>query len=59
MAKINAAVEAGIKKILLPEENYQKSYAHHYPVQFVPVRHLEQVFREVIIKDRKAAVGSP
>ncbi|HOB86383.1 MAG TPA: ATP-dependent protease LonB [Bacillota bacterium] len=59
VAKINAAVEAGIKKILLPEENYQKSYAHHYPVQFVPVRHLEQVFREVIIKDRKAAVGSP
>ena len=54
-AKIEAAVDAGIKKIIIPQLNWQEGYSHHFSAKIVPVTHLEEVFREALLEQKKAA----
>jgi Lon-like ATP-dependent protease len=54
-AKIEAAVEAGIKKILIPQFNWQERFKRYFPVKIVPVSTIEDVFREALLKEEPAA----
>jgi len=55
-AKIEAAVDVGIKKILIPRVNWQESFKRYIPVIIVPVSNIEEVFREVFLKKEPMAV---
>jgi len=50
-AKIEAAVEAGIKKIIIPQQNWQQGFKYNFPARIMPVNRLEEVFKEVILVD--------
>ena len=47
IAKLEAAAEAGITKVILPEYNWQESFERS-PMQIIPVKHIEQVFAEAL-----------
>jgi ATP-dependent Lon protease len=61
--KVLAAHRSGVKKIIIPEEN--QKYLEEIPafirkdLKFVPVRHIEEVFKEALYPDGRAgkAVG--
>ena len=55
-AKIEAAVEAGIKKILIPQSNWQESFRRHIPLTIIPVGCIEEVFSEALLKNEPVAV---
>ncbi len=50
-AKLEAAAEAGVKKVILPEYNWQQNFQGHSRLKVIPVRRLEEVFREVLFID--------
>jgi len=52
IAKIEAAVEAGITKVILPEHNWQQSFERSR-LKIVPVKHIEEVFAEAIVSGSK------
>ncbi len=45
-AKIDAALRAGVKKVYIPENNYQSFYAN-YPLEVIPVTRIEEFLRDV------------
>ncbi len=45
-SKIDAAVEAGIEKVLIPKDNWQKSF-EDYKINVIPVQTIEDVIKEV------------
>ena len=56
--KLEAAAEAGVKKVILPKENWQDIFKN-YPITIIPVERLDQVLEHVMINhkedDRKEA----
>ena len=54
-AKIEAAAEAGIQKILIPQFNWQESFKSYLPVKVIPVESIEGVFAEIFTKDEPVA----
>lgn len=58
-AKIEAAIDAGIKKIIIPQQNWQQGFKHNFAARIIPVTRLEEVFKEaVLIKGPAAALPS-
>ncbi len=58
-AKIEAAIDAGIKKIIIPQQNWQQSFKHHFTVKIIPVNRIEEVFKEaLLVKEPVAALPS-
>lgn len=55
-AKIDAAVDAGIKKILIPRFNWQESFKRHLLTEIVPVDSIEEAFGELFLKDQSMVV---
>ena len=55
---MEAAAEAGITKVILPEYNWQESFERS-PMQIIPVKHIEQVFAEALKPppDRRSGLG--
>lgn len=47
IAKVEAARQAGAKKVLIPAENYQALFANMKGIHVVPVKDIEEVFAEV------------
>ena len=45
-AKLEAAIEAGVKKVYIPEENYQESFAS-LNIEIVKLNHVEQILEDV------------
>ncbi|NLA27460.1 MAG: ATP-dependent protease LonB, partial [Firmicutes bacterium] len=54
-AKIEAAVDVGIKKILIPQFNWQESFRRFVPVKIIPVSCIEEVFHEALMKKEPVA----
>ena len=54
-AKIEAAAEAGIQKILIPQFNWQESFKSYLPVKVIPVESIEEVFAGIFTKDEPVA----
>ncbi|OPX87906.1 MAG: Lon protease 2 [Pelotomaculum sp. PtaB.Bin104] len=49
VAKVEAAGRAGVKKVLIPAENYQEIFKSLSGVQVIPVQYLEEVIRLALI----------
>ncbi|MFY9113711.1 MAG: ATP-dependent protease LonB, partial [Dethiobacteria bacterium] len=45
--KLDAAAEAGCKRVLIPEKNWQQGFARHPQLKIIPVHHLNEVFKLV------------
>jgi Lon-like ATP-dependent protease len=43
LAKIEAAREAGVEKVLIPAENWQEVFAETREPEVIPVRRIEEV----------------
>lgn len=48
MAKIEAARKAGVKKVIIPKENWQESFKD-MDIQIIPVERIEEVIKEAMI----------
>lgn len=67
VAKVEAAVQAGVDRILIPKDNWQEMFANLNGVQVIPVETIEQVFHYALNMDleiteektRHIAVDSP
>lgn len=54
-AKINAAKEAGIEKVLIPADNWQETF-EDYHLKVIPVKTIEQVISQVFEKTKDEIV---
>jgi len=50
-AKISAAVKAGAKKIIIPKDNWQDSFANIEDAKVIPVNHIDEVLKEALLKE--------
>ncbi|MFS8501454.1 MAG: ATP-dependent protease LonB [Caldicoprobacter sp.] len=48
-AKLEAAVQAGVKKVIIPMENWQETFKN-YSISIVPVERIEQVIEHAMYK---------
>lgn len=55
MAKIEAAKNAGVKKIIIPKENWQETFKD-FDVKIIPVERIEEVIKEAIIDNNKRSI---
>lgn len=53
-AKIDAAIKAGAKEILIPKENYQEIFKTIDGTNIIPVQRIEEVIDLAILWDKKA-----
>ncbi|RQD75337.1 MAG: ATP-dependent protease LonB [Candidatus Syntrophonatronum acetioxidans] len=49
--KIQAARQAGVKKVIIPEENWQQTFASYEDLEIVPVKDLKEVLDQILLKD--------
>lgn len=54
-AKISAAIKAGAKKIIIPKENWQDSFANMEGVSIIPVSHINEVLDIALIKEEESS----
>ncbi|SEF84696.1 Lon-like ATP-dependent protease [Caloramator fervidus] len=54
LAKIEAAKKAGVKKVLIPKENYQENFKD-MDIEIIPVSRIEEVLCEALV-DKKVLV---
>ncbi|HHY36165.1 MAG TPA: ATP-dependent protease LonB [Firmicutes bacterium] len=50
VAKTEAARQAGVKKVLIPKENWQESFAQFKELAVIPVESLDEVFHHALVK---------
>ncbi len=52
-AKVEAALNAGLKRVIMPRENFKdiESYLGEVPIEFVPVESLSQALKEALATD--------
>lgn len=55
LAKIEAAKRAGVKKVLIPKDNYQDSFKE-FDIEIVPVEHIREVIENAIIYENKRVI---
>ncbi len=60
VAKLEAARQAGVKKVIIPRENWQESFRKEREVEIVPVKTVGEILDHALLKEDKAAdVGRP
>ena len=47
--KINAAVQMGLKRVLIPIDNYQNNFAH-LPIEVIAISHVEEAFELAFVE---------
>ncbi|GFR36474.1 ATP-dependent protease LonB [Thermobrachium celere] len=55
LAKIEAAKRAGVKKVLIPKDNYQDSFKD-YDIEIVPVEFITEVIEHAILFENKKII---
>jgi Lon-like ATP-dependent protease len=50
--KIDAAIQAGVKKVMIPKDNWQESF-RNLPIIITPVSHIQEVIKEAIVADER------
>lgn len=58
VAKVEAARQAGAKKVLIPRDNWQQSFAKMDDIEVIPVETLQEVFDMVLARDKKTPITS-
>ncbi|WP_026485981.1 ATP-dependent protease LonB [Caldanaerobius polysaccharolyticus] len=51
VTKINAAKDAGVKKVIIPHENFQETFAHMEGIEVMPVKDIREVIKAAIKDD--------
>ncbi|WP_341473953.1 ATP-dependent protease LonB [Desulfofundulus thermobenzoicus] len=63
VTKVEAARQAGAKRVLIPRENYQDLFRHMDGVEVVPVEKLEEVLKNALLEQpapvRKSGLPAP
>jgi len=57
--KINAAREAGVKRVFIPQKNWQHSYGHIKEMKVIPVSSLEEIFDGLFLFKKNKSFGQP
>ncbi|NLN06718.1 MAG: ATP-dependent protease LonB [Firmicutes bacterium] len=57
--KIEAARQAGVRKVIIPRENWQKLFAKLHGVEVVPVETLKEVLYHALYRPQAAGVAQP
>ncbi len=55
-AKIQAAIKAGAKTIIIPEDNWQDSFKQFKGVKIIPVKDIKEVIELALVKDDKSSI---
>lgn len=50
-AKINGAIRSGVKKVLIPRDNWEESFTKYTDIEIVPVNNIKEVIEHSIVKD--------
>ncbi|MDK2960801.1 MAG: ATP-dependent Lon protease, partial [Bacillota bacterium] len=58
-AKIEAARQAGAKKVIIPAENWQELFANYTDIAVVPVKTLDEVLDEALVLQGRARPELP
>jgi Lon-like ATP-dependent protease len=59
VAKINAAKQAGCKKVLIPQENWQAIFAEMDGIRVIPVEQLDEVLAESLVPEGREGTELP
>src|SRR5690606_4775137 len=57
VAKVEAARQAGVKKVFIPKDNWQDLFARMKDILVVPVERLEEVIHGAILAEPSPAAG--
>lgn len=53
VAKVEAAIQAGANKVLVPQDNYQEIF-RQFPIEVVPIATLEEALQHALLHTKKA-----
>jgi Lon-like ATP-dependent protease len=53
VAKVEAAMRAGAKRVLIPQENWQEIFSQ-MPLEVIPVRQVKDVLKLSLLPERRA-----
>ncbi|NLI69732.1 MAG: ATP-dependent protease LonB [Firmicutes bacterium] len=56
--KLDAAAEAGCRRVLIPKKNWQQGFSQHERLQIIPVDHLQEAF-ELVFGVSSNLAGQP
>jgi len=51
--KIQAARQAGVNKVIIPEENWQQTFASYKDIEIITVKNLREVLKHILLNDRE------
>ncbi len=57
VAKIEAAIQAGVKKVIIPKENWQETFNDYQGIEIIKVEHIEDVFKLSLIAKENYVSG--
>ncbi|MFZ5645282.1 MAG: ATP-dependent protease LonB [Bacillota bacterium] len=58
VAKVEAALQAGAKKVIIPADNYQEMFSEMKEVEVIPVKRLNEVLEVALVKNTGAGYAS-
>jgi Lon-like ATP-dependent protease len=53
VAKVNAAREAGAKRVLIPKDNWQELFTGLSGIEVIPIRHVSEALRHAVVGSRE------
>lgn len=59
VCKVEAARRAGVRKILIPRENWQQSFAGQADIEVVPVETLDEVLELTFVREQQGVAACP
>jgi len=59
VCKVEAARQAGAKKIIIPRDNWQQAFDEASELVVIPVDTLQEVFDHALVKGQRVAAGGP
>jgi len=59
VCKVEAARQAGVKRVLIPRENWQQAFGHLTDIEVIPVDTLQDVLDAALVNGGKASLPGP
>lgn len=56
IAKVEAAKQAGAKRVLIPQENWQEMFGERSDIEVIPVEHIDEVLSQAIVDESTEAI---
>lgn len=58
-SKIQAAIKAGVKKIIIPNENWQESFSNIKEAAVIPIKNIKEVIKESLVDEKNISKHIP